>query len=71
MIRRTATGADDDTGGSGRYANAQDPSRTWLTPSSSFVDRVSLELIERESIAPALALDPDLARSGLTVMPEP
>lgn len=37
--------------------------------STSFVDRVSLELMRREGIDTVFALDPDLALPGVTVLP--
>jgi predicted nucleic acid-binding protein len=46
----------------GAYRGAQ--------PSSvSFVDRVSLDLIQREGIEMVFALDPDLASPGVTLLP--
>jgi predicted nucleic acid-binding protein len=37
----------------------------------SFVDQVSLAVIEREAIDTLLVLDSDFARPGLTVLPPP
>ncbi len=44
--------------------------RASLPSGTSFVDWVSLAVIERDGIATALALDSDLARPGLTLLPQ-
>lgn len=43
--------------------------RASLPSATSFVDRVSLAVMAREGITTALALDPDLARPGLALLP--
>ncbi len=52
------------------HAEAQRDYRASLPSSISLVDRVSLAVIERDGIGLALALDPDLARPGVTVLPD-
>jgi predicted nucleic acid-binding protein len=42
-----------------------------LPSGTSFVDQVTLEVIEREGITAAFAIDPDLARPGVTLLPAP
>ncbi|MBA2634364.1 MAG: PIN domain-containing protein [Chloroflexi bacterium] len=51
------------------YVEAQRRYRAALPSGVSFVDRISLTLIEREEITMALVLDPDFARAGLEVLP--
>lgn len=51
------------------HATAQARYRESLPSGTSFVDRVSLAVIERDSITTAFALDPDLAGPGLTLLP--
>ncbi len=51
------------------HAEAQRRYRASLPSSTSFVDRVSLLLIEREGLIDVLALDPDLASPGVTLRP--
>jgi len=51
------------------HAEAQRRYRAALPSGVSFVDRISLTLIEREEITMALVLDPDFARAGLEVLP--
>ncbi len=53
------------------HAEAQRRYRESLPSSTSFVDRVSLVLIEREGLTHVLALDPDLAVPGVTLRPAP
>lgn len=53
------------------HAAAQRDYRASLPSATSFVDRVSLAVIERDGITAAIALDPDLARPGLTLLPSP
>lgn|GEM_PF-1424696 len=53
------------------HAEALRAYRASLPSGTSFVDQVSLALIEREGITTVLALDPDLARGGATVVPGP
>lgn len=53
------------------HAAAQRLYRASLPSPTSFVDQVSLELMARDGITAALALDPDLAQSGVTVLPPP
>lgn len=48
---------------------AQARYRASLPSGTSFVDQVSLGVIEREGITAAFALDPDLARPGVTIVP--
>lgn len=48
---------------------AQQAYRASLPSATSFVDRVSLAVIEREGISAALAIDPDLSLPGLTLLP--
>lgn len=43
--------------------------RASLPSATSFVDQVSLEILRREGIATVLALDPDLATPGSTLVP--
>lgn len=43
--------------------------RASLPSGTSFVDQVSLEVIERDEITAAFALDPDLARPGVMLIP--
>lgn len=51
------------------HAEALRQYRAALPSATSFVDRVSLALIERESIPTALVLDPDFATAGLETIP--
>lgn len=51
------------------HIDAQRQYRTALPSAVSFVDRVSLAVIERESITTALALDTDLSSPGLVTIP--
>ncbi len=53
------------------HSTAQARYRASLPSGTSLVDQVSLVLIEREAIDTVLALDPDLAAGGATVLPEP
>lgn len=53
------------------HAAAQARYRASLPSGTSFVDQVTLEIIEREGITAAFALDPDLGRPGLILMPGP
>jgi predicted nucleic acid-binding protein len=53
------------------HAAAQARYRESLPSGTSFVDQVSLAVIERDGITTAFALDPDLARPGLTLLPRP
>jgi predicted nucleic acid-binding protein len=53
----------------GLHATAQARYRASLPAGTSFVDQVSLVLIEREAIETALALDADFAAAGITVLP--
>ncbi len=53
------------------HAAAQARYRESLPSGTSFVDQVSLAVIARDGIATVLALDPDLERSGLTLLPRP
>jgi predicted nucleic acid-binding protein len=55
----------------GLHASAQGRYRESLPSGTSFVDRVSLAVIERDGIATAFALDPDLVGPGLTLLPSP
>ena len=55
----------------GLHASAQARYRESLPSGTSFVDRVSLAVIERDGIAMAFALDPDLVGPGLTLLPSP
>lgn len=48
---------------------AQQAYRASLPSATSFVDQVSLAVIERDFITVALALDPDLSMPGLTLLP--
>jgi predicted nucleic acid-binding protein len=51
------------------HATAQARYRASLPSGTSFVDQVSLVLIEREAIETALVLDGDFAAAGITVLP--
>ena len=51
------------------HAAAQRLYRASLPSATSFVDRVSLELMARDGITVALALDDDLASAGGMVLP--
>ena len=51
------------------HATAQARYRASLPSGTSFVDQVSLAVIERDGIDTVLVLDPDFARPGLTVIP--
>lgn len=51
------------------HAQAQQRYRSSLPTDVSFVDHVSLALIEREGIGMALALDADLAARGVRLLP--
>ena len=53
------------------HTTAQARYRASLPSATSFVDQVSLVVIEREAIDTVLALDPDFAAAGVAVMPEP
>ena len=53
------------------HAAAQARYRESLPSGTSFVDQVSLAVIERDGISTAFALDPDLALPGLTLLPPP
>lgn len=53
------------------YASALAAHRTSLPSGTSFVDQVSLEVVAREAITAVLALDADLARPGITLLPAP
>jgi predicted nucleic acid-binding protein len=50
---------------------AQARFRESLPSGTSFVDQVSIAVMERDAIGTAFALDPDLARPGLTLLPGP
>jgi hypothetical protein len=52
------------------HATAQARYRASLPSGTSFVDQVSLAVIERDGIETALVLDPDFARPGLTIIPD-
>lgn len=49
---------------------AQRAYRSSLPSGTSFVDQVSLQVISREGISVALALDPDLSTPGVTLFPQ-
>jgi predicted nucleic acid-binding protein len=51
------------------HAGALARYRESLPSGTSFVDQVSLAVMDREAITTAFALDPDLERSGLTLLP--
>jgi predicted nucleic acid-binding protein len=51
------------------HGRALDAYRRAEAPSVSFVDRVSLDLMQREGIDTVFALDPDLASPGVTLLP--
>jgi predicted nucleic acid-binding protein len=51
------------------HAVAQARYRESLPSGTSFVDQVSLAVMERDSITTAFALDPDLVRPGLRLLP--
>lgn len=51
------------------HAQAQQGYRNSLASGVSFVDHVSLALIEREAISAVVALDADLAASGARLVP--
>lgn len=51
------------------HGAAQARYRASLPFGTSFVDQVSLGVIDREGITAAFALDPDLARPGVTIVP--
>ena len=51
------------------HARAQQRYRASLPAGRSFVDQVSLAVIEREGIERAFALDPDLAAGGVELVP--
>ena len=53
------------------HATAQARFRASLPLGVSFVDQVSLAVVEREAIDTVLVLDSDFARLGLTVIPPP
>lgn len=53
------------------HAEAQRRYRASLPSSTSFVDRVSLLLIERDGLTDVLTLDADLAFPGVTLRPTP
>lgn len=53
------------------HAEAERRYRASLPSSTSFVDRVSLVLIELEGLRDVLALGPDLASPGVTLRPAP
>jgi len=53
------------------YASALAAYRTSLPSATSFVDQVSLEVVAREAITAVFALDADLARPGITLLPAP
>jgi predicted nucleic acid-binding protein len=53
------------------HAEAQQRYRASLPSATSFVDRVTRAVIEREGISTVLALDPDLASPDVTVLPSP
>ena len=56
---------------SATHATAQGRYRASLPSGTSFVDQVSLAVIERDGIDTVLVLDPDFARPGLTIIPDP
>jgi predicted nucleic acid-binding protein len=51
------------------HAGALARYRESLPSGTSFVDQVSLAVMEQGGISTAFALDPDLARPGLTLLP--
>ena len=53
------------------HAHAQQRYRSSLPSGTSFVDQVSLAVIEREGITTALVLDTDFAASGVRMIPAP
>ncbi len=53
------------------HAAAQTAYRTSLPSGTSFVDQVSFEVMARESIETAFALDIDFAAATVTVIPTP
>lgn len=53
------------------HAEALRAYRASLPSGTSFVDQVSLAVLEREGITTLLALDHDLARDGATLLPGP
>lgn len=53
------------------HGAAQARYRDSLPSGTSFVDQVSIAVIEREAIDTALALDSDLAAAGAAVLPAP
>jgi predicted nucleic acid-binding protein len=52
------------------HATAQARYRASLPSGTSFVDQVSLAVIERDGIDTVLVLDPDFVRPGLTIIPD-
>lgn len=53
------------------HATARSAYRASLPSATSFVDQVSLAVLEREGITAVLALDADLAGPGVTLFPSP
>jgi predicted nucleic acid-binding protein len=53
------------------HASAQTRYRASLPSGTSFVDQVSFELMAREAIETAFALDPDFVNAGVAVVPAP
>lgn len=51
------------------HEEARQAYRASLPSATSFVDRVSLAVIARDGISAVLALDPDLAAPGLSLLP--
>jgi predicted nucleic acid-binding protein len=52
------------------HATAQARYRASLPSGTSYVDQVSLAVIERDGIDTVLVLDPDFVRPGLTIIPD-
>jgi predicted nucleic acid-binding protein len=52
------------------HATAHARYRASLPSGTSFVDQVSLAVIERDGIDTVLVLDPDFVRPGLTIIPD-
>ncbi len=53
----------------GLHADAQRTYRASLPSATSFVDQVSRAVMARDALATALALDPDVALPGVTILP--
>jgi predicted nucleic acid-binding protein len=52
------------------HATAQARYRASLPSGTSYVEQVSLAVIERDGIDTVLVLDPDFVRPGLTIIPD-